>query len=253
MTTLLAFLVAALPQQDDPYKRIMERVARELQESEARLRDDLRRIIREEIEKSRTPRPKAELPADLPAKVSAFADQVKDDGGLNGRLKKFLKTKEGVDMIRRLLEEQGAPATFEEGVDMYCQKDKDGKYVVKEEFRDALRELLDQVAPEKPAPATPAPEAKRPYIGIVAGELTDEERKTLGIGGGIKVEEARGPAEKAGIRSGDILLAIGSTAVTEDNINALLSRHKPGDEIELTVLRGKVRQTLKLTLGERKE
>ncbi len=251
MSAILALLVAAIPQQDDPVKRIMDRVERELRESEARLRDDLRRIIREELDKARAPRPKPAPDKDLPAKVAAFAEKLKDDAGINGRLRKFLKTPQGVDFIRQLLEEPGAPGTFEEGVDQYCMKDKDGRWVVRDEFHTQLRELLDQAAPEKPAPS-PAGE-KRPYLGITAGDLTDAERKALGIGGGIKIDEVRGPADKAGLKPGDILLAIGPDAVTEDSIGELLKRRKAGDELEVTILRGKERHTLKLVLGERKD
>jgi S1-C subfamily serine protease len=92
---------------------------------------------------------------------------------------------------------------------------------------------------------------KRPFLGISAGDLTDEERKSLGIGGGIRIADVQGPAAKAGLRAGDILLSIGDDPVTEETIVRLLERRRPGDTVDVTVLRGRKKESLRLTLGER--
>jgi S1-C subfamily serine protease len=119
---------------------------------------------------------------------------------------------------------------------------EDVERIVRDEIRKA------RVAKATPEPAAPA---KRPYLGISAGDLTDEERKTLGIGGGIRIADVQGPAEKAGLRTGDILLAVGGDPVTEETIVRTLERHRPGETVEVTVLRGRRRELLKVTLGER--
>jgi S1-C subfamily serine protease len=48
------------------------------------------------------------------------------------------------------------------------------------------------------------------------------------------------PAEKAGLKSGDILLAVGAERITklEDFYGNLWKNSKPGDEVTLTVLQG---------------
>ena len=98
-------------------------------------------------------------------------------------------------------------------------------------------------------PAAP----RKVLLGIVADDMTDAERKALGIGGGIKVAGVRGPALDAGIKMGDILVEFDGEPVTEDRIGDLLSKHQPGDRVPVKVLRAK--QTVKLTvvLGERKD
>ena len=55
-----------------------------------------------------------------------------------------------------------------------------------------------------------------------------------------------GPAAGAGLRSGDVVTSIGSTAIRGTNdLVAAIATHKPGDRVELTVRRGA--QTVKLT------
>ena len=43
--------------------------------------------------------------------------------------------------------------------------------------------------------------------------LTPDERKKQGIEGGVMVEQVDGPAAKAGIRQGDVILAFGAEKV----------------------------------------
>ena len=107
--------------------------------------------------------------------------------------------------------------------------------------------------PPPPPPRPQDPERKRPYLGIVVDELSDQERQALGVAGGIRIAEVRGPAEKAGLKPGDILLELDGAPATEDRIGALLARHKPGDEVAALVLRSREKQTLKVVLGERKD
>lgn len=127
---------------------------------------------------------------------------------------------------------------------------------LREEIRDLIRSELAAKPGEKPAPRpapAPAPLKRKATLGITAGDLSEQERKAAGIGGGLKVEEVRGPAEKAGLKPGDILVELDGEAVTEERIGELLARHQPGDTVAVVVIRGKKRETLKLTLGERRD
>lgn len=99
----------------------------------------------------------------------------------------------------------------------------------------------------------PPPSAGKPYLGISLDDLSDEERKGLGLAAGVKIGEVRGPAEKAGLKPGDILVEIDGQAVTEEKLPELLGKHKPGDILTATVVRAKKRESVKVTLGERKE
>ena len=60
------------------------------------------------------------------------------------------------------------------------------------------------------------------------------------------------PAEKAGVKGGDTLVKLGDVDI--DNIQdftSALRMHKPGDALDIVVLREKERLTFKVTLGRR--
>jgi S1-C subfamily serine protease len=123
---------------------------------------------------------------------------------------------------------------------------------LREEIRAIIRAEVAR-AGGKPATAPPPAARKKVLLGVTADDLTDAERKALGIGGGIKVGAVRGPAEQAGLKPGDILLELGGAPVTEETIGQTLEKYQPGDSAELLVLRGGKRTPLKIVLAERKE
>lgn len=115
-----------------------------------------------------------------------------------------------------------------------------------EEVRKIVREEMDRAKGAKPP-------QRRVLLGIALEDLTDADRKSLAGAEGVKVGRVEGPAEKAGIKSGDLLLTIGGTTADEEKLGELLGRYSPGDEVELVVLRGGARLKLKVTLVERKD
>jgi len=126
----------------------------------------------------------------------------------------------------------------------------------REEIRAIIRAEIQKSSGKTPAPApkvAPPAAPRKVLLGVVAYDMTDAERKALGIGGGIKVAGVRGPALDAGIKVGDILVEFDGEPVTEDRIGDLLAKHQPGDSVPVKVLRAK--QTVKLTvvLGDRKD
>jgi len=120
-----------------------------------------------------------------------------------------------------------------------------------EELRAIIRAEIQKSQGKTPEPARPA--AKKVYLGILADDLTEADRKALGSGSGIKVAEVRGPAKDAGVKAGDILVELDGAAVGEDKLAEILSKHNPGDELDAVVLRSKKRVPLKIVLGERKD
>jgi putative serine protease PepD len=59
-----------------------------------------------------------------------------------------------------------------------------------------------------------------------------------------------GPAAKAGLKDGDIIVAVdGEKVTTADELIVAIRRHAPGDTLTLTYLRGGGRSTVTLTLG----
>jgi serine protease Do len=57
-------------------------------------------------------------------------------------------------------------------------------------------------------------------------------------------------AEKAGIKTGDVVVEFDGAAVTDlQSYSDALYSHKPGDEVTVVVLRGTERLSFKVTLG----
>jgi len=105
----------------------------------------------------------------------------------------------------------------------------------------------------------------RPYIGVRYTPIDKQVAKTesLPVDQGAWVSpkaDSTGkpaitpgsPAEAAGIKPGDIIVAIGDTKIdTEHPLNAVLAQNAPGDKIDLKVLRDGKTLTISVTLGTR--
>jgi C-terminal processing protease CtpA/Prc len=64
--------------------------------------------------------------------------------------------------------------------------------------------------------------------------------------------EDDGPAEKAGIKAGDVLIQIDGDPVTgSEDVAEILSGRDEGDEVEITLIRKGIRQTVKAEVEER--
>ncbi len=89
---------------------------------------------------------------------------------------------------------------------------------------------------------------ERPWLGIATATPTS------GAGAQVGSVTAGGPAEKAGVRQGDVVTKVGGKAITTpDGVADAIASHEPGDRIEVEVTRGGSTQTLEITLGTRPE
>jgi serine protease Do len=61
---------------------------------------------------------------------------------------------------------------------------------------------------EKLANAEGGSGAKPGKLGVAVRPLTGDERKQIGADGGLLVENVVGPAAKAGVQAGDVILAL---------------------------------------------
>ena len=76
-------------------------------------------------------------------------------------------------------------------------------------------------------------------LGLTLSELNSEQRKELGLSGGLLVEDAQGAAAKAGIRRSDVLLAINNQDVKSvDQLNQLLGQFEKARSVALLIRRG---------------
>jgi serine protease Do len=75
--------------------------------------------------------------------------------------------------------------------------------------------------------------------GLVLAELSKEQRKELKVNGGLLVEESKGDAVRAGIRVGDIILAVNNTEVgTVEQFRKLIAAVPVGKSAAVLVRRG---------------
>jgi putative serine protease PepD len=60
------------------------------------------------------------------------------------------------------------------------------------------------------------------------------------------------PAEKAGLKAGDVITALDGKPVTKaDDLTAAITAHAPNDKVTLTITRNGKTQTIDVTLGAR--
>jgi serine protease Do len=87
--------------------------------------------------------------------------------------------------------------------------------------RGSQRELSVTVAelePERPVARATTPEPAKAQssnalqaLGLSLAELTAAEKKELNLKGGVRIASAEGPAARAGLREGDVIVAIANT------------------------------------------
>jgi hypothetical protein len=118
--------------------------------------------------------------------------------------------------------------------------------------------LVSAAARTTPAPAhvklTAPAESPRgrgygPFFGIIP-EFAE------GDGTGVKLGGVRpgSPADRAGARQGDVIVAFGGVVVrTLQDLTFALRSRRPGDAVEVTILRGGVEHRLRAVLEERRQ
>lgn len=112
----------------------------------------------------------------------------------------------------------------------------------------ALGELKEEAA-ERPAPRGRAVSGNR--LGLVLGELTTNQRRSLDTDYGVSVDNLEdGPARSAGLRPGDVIVEVDGRRVTGViSFNRLLTTAAPDKPVVLRVRRGGVSSYIALRAG----
>lgn len=105
----------------------------------------------------------------------------------------------------------------------------------------------------------------RPGLGVryipINKQIAEQNKLTVQYGAlvahgsttGQVAVVAGSPAEKAGIKEGDIILTVNDTKITEDNpLSQIIGQYKIGDEVSIKLQRDGKEQTLKVRLEELK-
>ncbi|MDP3310706.1 MAG: PDZ domain-containing protein, partial [Polaromonas sp.] len=103
-----------------------------------------------------------------------------------------------------------------------------------------LSVTIGEVEAEKPVRRAQAPEARPPVagpaqaMGLMVSELPDTLKKELKLKGGVKVDASEGAAARAGLREGDVILAIANTEINSvKDFEAALAKIEKGKAINV--------------------
>lgn len=99
----------------------------------------------------------------------------------------------------------------------------------------------------------------QPYLGVrympITKDLATQQNLSVNQGAYVIGDETNpavvpgGPADKAGLASGDIIVKVNSDNITDQvSLTALISKYKVGDTVNLTIIRGGKTQTIAATL-----
>lgn len=93
----------------------------------------------------------------------------------------------------------------------------------------------------------------KPYMGVQISSVTEEDAKRYGlkVGAYVEVVEKNSSAEKAGLKVGDIIIAIDETEInTHSALVATVATYRAGDTVALKIMRDHKEMELKLTFAE---
>lgn len=96
----------------------------------------------------------------------------------------------------------------------------------------------------------------KPYLGVSIDERYTEEiakQNNMPMGVYVADVEMMGAAQKAGVRSGDVITKFNGKAISSfDELEEQKNKFKPGDKVTVEVYRDKETKTFTVTLGETK-
>jgi serine protease Do len=126
--------------------------------------------------------------------------------------------------------------------------------------RGAMRDLsvvIAEVEADKPVSNLPGKQEKpkasaaAQAFGLAVQDLTDAQKKELGIKGGVRVEAATDAAARAGLREGDVILQAGNVEIAgAKDFEAILSKFDKSKALSVLFRRGEWTQYAILKVGK---
>jgi S1-C subfamily serine protease len=95
-------------------------------------------------------------------------------------------------------------------------------------------------------------DVERAYLGVTTATVTPEMNLRADEGALVQDVVPLGPADKGGVRPGDIVVRMAGEEIRgSDDISRLVDARSPGDEIDVEVIRAGEREQLKVKLAKR--
>jgi len=96
---------------------------------------------------------------------------------------------------------------------------------------------------------------RRPQLGVQIQSVSEADAEVYKLpsiaGAEVVIVQKDSPAEKAGIKLGDVVVAVDGDAVKDGtDLTTALARHQPGERVNLTIYRNGQKQQVSATLGE---
>jgi len=109
--------------------------------------------------------------------------------------------------------------------------------------------VVAEIEAEKPVQKASGPEPKPPVagpaqvLGLAVSDISDTQKKELKIKGGVKVDTAEGAAARAGLREGDVIIAIANSEITNaKEFDAALAKLDKSKTVNVLLRRGELAQ-----------
>ncbi|HTS51922.1 MAG TPA: DegQ family serine endoprotease [Burkholderiales bacterium] len=161
--------------------------------------------------------------------------------------------KAGVKAGDVILEFDGGPVSDSRQLPLIVARVKPGHDAAMKVWREGKEQTLHvtvgELQPERVALAG-GPRAERGKLGLAVQDLTPEQRKELDVRGGVLVGSVDGPAARAGLKQGDVVLAVnGEQIESAKHFKSLVDKAPDGKPVALLIQRGDVRLYVPVTSG----
>ena len=169
-------------------------------------------------------------------------------------VKKFVKSGgEGEKEIEVLISDDNLQIEVEsDGEEQVYNVDLKNKKELQELLLNLKEQGIDVNLLERPD--KPVPPHNRGYLGVGLTDLTPQLGDYFGVkkGGGVLINNVTkdSPADKAGLKAGDVVIKAGDRKIGDSaELSRFVKRQGPGAKVDLTILRKSRQRKIEVTLG----